>query len=564
MIIVALDPSFRVKRGGRKRILTAEVEVPAEVLAPGPSGYRVQVIDYDASTNTLYKPSREVADGVHPDDLEDSQILSDPHFHARNVYAIVMRTLARFEFALGRRVSWGFYGHQLKVAPHAFVDANAFYTEDNQALMFGYFPGRKGMVFTCLSHHIVAHETTHALLDGLRQRYTDPSSPEQAAFHEGFADVVALLSIFSLRDVVRGVIDLKRKGRGGIFSNSQFVSAAALTPEKLRNSVLLGLAEEMGQELSGVRGDALRRSATLTPDTRYMDDPEFREPHRRGEILVAAVINAFIEVWVRRLRELGRVSPRGLNRDRVVEEGAEVADYLLTMSIRALDYAPPVDLQFCDYLSALLTADREIRPDDSKYNFRKALLESFDRYKMPPTSNGDGDEPGVWPPPRAKMTYERTHFESMQRDPNEVFRFIWENRKELELFEDAYTRVLSVRPCLRIGPDGFALKETVAEYIQLIELQASELRSLGIRAPVTMPADTAVKIYGGGALVFDEYGLLKFHVNHRILDPERQTKRLEYLWQHGHIQRGSSLYRRISHMHRLRALGLAAPAPNEE
>jgi hypothetical protein len=562
--IVALDPSFRVKQGGSKRILTTEVEVPAEVLAPGPSGYRVQVIDYDASTNTLYKPSREVANGVRPGDLEDSQILSDPHFHARNVYAIIMRTLARFEFALGRRVSWGFYGHQLKVAPHAFVDANAFYTEGDQALMFGYFPGRKGMVFTCLSHHIVAHETTHALLDGLRQRYTDPSSPEQAAFHEGFADVVALLSIFSLRDVVRGVIDLRRKGRGGIFSSSQFVSAAALTPEKLRHTVLLGLAEEMGQELSGVRGNALRRSATLTPNTRYMDDPEFREPHRRGELLVAAVINAFIEVWVRRLRDLGRVSPRGLNRDRVVEEGAEVADYLLTMTIRALDYAPPVDLQFCDYLSALLTADREIRPDDSKYNFRKALLESFDRYKMPPTSTGDGDELGVWGPPRARMTYERTHFESMQRDPNEVFRFIWENRKELELFEDAYTRVQSVRPCLRIGPDGFALKETVAEYIQMIELQASELRSLGIRAPASMPADTAVKIYGGGALVFDEYGLLKFHVNNRILDPERQTKRLKYLWEHGHIQRGSSLYRRISHMHRLRALGLAAPTPNEE
>ena len=40
--IVALDPSFRVKRGGRKRILTTEIEVPAKVLAPGPSGYRVQ------------------------------------------------------------------------------------------------------------------------------------------------------------------------------------------------------------------------------------------------------------------------------------------------------------------------------------------------------------------------------------------------------------------------------------------------------------------------------------------------------------------------------------------
>src|SRR5262249_31962519 len=67
-------------------------------------------------------------------------LLKDPQFHAQNVYAIIMRTLARFESALGRRVGWGYLGHQLQVAPHAFADANAFYSKEDRALMFGYFP----------------------------------------------------------------------------------------------------------------------------------------------------------------------------------------------------------------------------------------------------------------------------------------------------------------------------------------------------------------------------------------------------------------------------------------
>ena len=124
-----------------------------------------------------------------------------------------MRILARFEFALGRRVAWGFKTHQLKVVPHAFADANAFYSREHEALLFGYFPGRSGnTIFSCLSHDVVAHETTHALVDGLRSCYLDPSSADQAAFHEGISDVVALLSVFALDDVVKTRTGSARRG----------------------------------------------------------------------------------------------------------------------------------------------------------------------------------------------------------------------------------------------------------------------------------------------------------------------------------------------------------------
>src|SRR5215216_6437223 len=113
--VVALDPSVR---GADGRILTAEIEIPNEELSPGPRGYRVQVVDYDASNRILYQP-----DPYRPEDL--MKVPNNPEkdraFHARNIYAIVMRVLARFERALGRRVAWSFDGHQLTISPHAFL-----------------------------------------------------------------------------------------------------------------------------------------------------------------------------------------------------------------------------------------------------------------------------------------------------------------------------------------------------------------------------------------------------------------------------------------------------------
>lgn len=564
LTIVAQDPAVE---GADGEILTAEVDVPAEELARGPWGYRVHVIDYDGSTRTLYKPLEYAAD---PDGLPEDRfrnpsrrtILGDPQFHAQNVYAIVMRTLARFEFALGRRVSWGFRGHQVNVAPHAFADANAFYSERDQALLFGYFPGRKATVFSCLSHDVVAHETTHALVDGLRERFTDPSSPDQAAFHEGFADVVALLSVFSLGDVTKQLLDRRGSKPAGRRSNRRLIGRAQLTARALRQTLLFGLAEEMGEELSLVRGRALRRSVDMPPSRRYIRSAEFDEPHRRGELLVAAILNAFIDVLVTRLQALGHVQGNAVDRSRVAEEAAESADYLLTMTIRALDYTPPVHVEFTDFLSALLTADHEIRPDDSKYHFRKHLLASFRSYGIDPCPEATRPD-AFWPSPSADVfRRDRTHFESMTRDPDEVFRFIWENRRALGLSEGAYTRVLSVRPCLRIAPDdGFPLRETVAECMQQIKIEAGRLKSLGIEKPDEMPDEQEVSLDGGMTLIFDEYGQLKFAVAKRLLDKSdprvqaRQSRRLADLWRFGYYRKGASLARRFSAMHRQRALG---------
>ncbi|HEY6995793.1 MAG TPA: hypothetical protein VH397_18975 [Xanthobacteraceae bacterium] len=560
MTIIAQDPSVKV--GGK--ILVTAVDVPAEELLSGPRGYRVNVIDFDTSTNTLYQPAvlEPAANGQYKDPFElktdahgvvrhrpkgyDKKLISDPRFHAQNVYAIVMRTLAQFEFALGRRVPWGSAGHQIHIAPHAFADANAFYSREDRAIFFGYFMGPSNRpIYTCLSHDIVAHETTHAILDGLRSRYLEPSSPDQAAFHEGFADVVALLSMFSLPDLVGQLLDRRH-------SRSRQISQAHLTRDALQGSILLGLAEEMGSGLSKGRQSALRRSVRLKPGRPYMSMPEFSEEHDRGELLVAAMMNAFLEIWITRLDKVGFVSPGKKDRSLVVEEGARVAGHLLTMAIRALDYCPPTDITFADYLSALLTVDREVVPDDTKYDYRGALLKHFKNFDIKHAPGADAD--GTWKRfDDEKLVYGRTHFDSMLRDKEEVFRFIWENREALAIDDRGYVEVQSVRPCIRIGPDGFTLRETVAEYVQIMTLEARELKAaLKIKPPRDLPATMRIRVYGGGALIFDEYGQLKYKIANRIEDDKRQTARLKFLWESGALDRDGEAGLRFAQLHRAR------------
>ncbi|MGN7713719.1 hypothetical protein [Agrobacterium radiobacter] len=536
--IIAQDPSVTIDG----RIVTASIDVPAEELLPGPRGYRVAVVDYDVTANALYRPADLPSGlaGEYHDPFEnapDETLLSDPRFHAQNVYAIAMRILARFEFALGRRVQWGCEGHQLNILPHAFAEPNAFYSRDDRSLFFGYFesfPDKNGdphTVFSCLSHDVIAHETTHAILDGLRSRYLEPSSPDQGAFHEGLADVVALLSVFALPDVVGAALD----GTSG----GSLIDQELLAKDKLANTVLFRLADEMGQEMSGVRGSALRHSIMLPPGKDYMDDPEWREVHKRGELLVAAMLRSFLDIWVNRLSRVGTIVDGKKDRSLVIEEGARAADHLLTMAIRAIDYCPPVDLSFSDYLSALLTVDREVVPDD-RYGYRDALLSNFAAFGISPSKRADMD--GSWLRCDEEMIYSRTHFDSMLRDNEEVFRFVWENRKALEIGDIGYIEVQSVRPSVRIAPDGFVLRETIAEYVQVLTVTAGELRqNFKVDVPEEIEFWRSLRLLGGGTLVFDEYGQLKYQIANHLMrdrsDKKRQGERLTYLWKQGFLDR---------------------------
>lgn len=544
--VLAQDPGI-LQPGGVA--LTTTVEVPAERLEAGPKGHRVHVIDYDGTADRLYRSRRESpAKDIYINVTDINRLVSDPHFHQQNVYALVMGTLFEFERALGRPVEWGFTStsHQLKVAPHAFLDANAYYSRESESLNFGYFQQGRKRIYTCLSQDIVVHETTHALLDSIRPMFLNPSSPDQAGFHEGFADIVALLSVFRHSEIVEYAL-------GPVTDRSGRIPARHLTADALGDTLLGKLAEEMGAALEGVRGAALRHSVKIRPSKRHYTGARYAEEHDRGELLVAVVMRVFLKIWVKRLFPLLQHARSSLARSVAAEEGSNAARQLLNIAIRALDYLPPVDMTYRDYISALLTADQQLYPDDGKYRYRDALTAEFLAFGIRPASTGTSD--GCWAPPDAfGFSLAGMHFDRLQRDPNTIFRFVWENRDALGIFPDAFTRVTSVRPVLRVSRDGTVLRETVAEYVQTLKVFSTELKGLGIRKPEGMLRSRMITLYGGGTLVFSEFGQLKFHVGTGVRS-RRQSGRLQSLWDNGYFEEtSSSTAARIARMHRHRLL----------
>lgn len=265
---------------------------------------------------------------------------------------------------------WAFGDHQLFLVPHGLSESNAYYADSDHAVLFGsFFDPEQTQVHTCLSHDIVAHETTHAILDGLRSRFDQPALPDQDAFHEGFADVVALLSVFSVRGVVEHLL--------GEPAEDGTVSAELIAEDALRNNALFQLAEEMGSAITGERGSALRRSVAMPPPQDWRDRAGYEEPHRRGEVLVAALMETLLRLWLERLRPL--IRDDRIDLARTAEEGRKAAQHLLTMTIRAIDYSPAIELEFEDYLAAILWADTVVAPGD-EHGYRTSVTNAFARF----------------------------------------------------------------------------------------------------------------------------------------------------------------------------------------
>ncbi len=533
--VYAFDPSLATQletavlnQTTLKVIWESEPRTGISILKPGPVGEYLEVVDYDPASQCFYAPV----------DLDDPSLLAqgglppsegNPKFHQQMVYAVSMTTIRHFERALGRLALWSprraedgdgkihfEYVPRLRIYPHALREANAYYSPDKKALLFGYFPASAdhpdlnlpgGLVFTCLSHDVVAHETTHALLDGLHRRFNEASNPDVLAFHEGFADVVALFQHFNNQDVL--------------------LHQVARTRGDLASQNMLGqLAQQFGQAIGGY--GALRDAIGYVDDKgdwhRQKPNPTAyqttTEPHARGSLLVAAVFDAFLSIYKARVADLLRIATKGtgvlpagdIHPDlarRLASEAAKAAGHVLVMCIRALDYCPPVDLTFGEYLRALITADADLVPDDD-LGYRVAFIEAF-RYRgiyprdvrtlSVESLRWQAEIPGLTDKQRAALLVELRKIKldwNLTTNRESVYHSAELNRLAVHEWlvshdlDRAFTRALglalhddapatiarhpktkrplvevhSVRPARRVGPDGQLLVDLIVEITQ--------------------------------------------------------------------------------------------------
>jgi pimeloyl-ACP methyl ester carboxylesterase len=609
--VFTLDP-FLMSDPATADLGVMELQIPWEGLGrsevellPGPVGEYLEVVDVDPQSGRFYFP----VDLNHPHVLSErglTPVETNPQFHQQMVYGVSMATIRVFESALGRTALWSQrfvtklrteakndetetgaanrgaadrFVRRLRIYPHAMRQRNAYYDPERKALLFGYFPSQTSpgalvkpgaTVFTCLSFDIVAHETTHALVDGLHRYFNTPSNPDVFAFHEAFADAVALLQRFSNQDLMQRQM---RACEGKLIH---------------KNSLLGQLARQFG-EASGVHGGLRQYLGTFDPEngearpTKPAPEELAKEtqPHKRGAMLVAAMFQALNSMYEQRSSDLLDIARREngtivFSREleaRLAREAAHAAEDLLQMCIRALDYVPPVDISFGDYLCGLITADIELVHGD-RYHDRASIVNAFSQWGIYPSEKKtlvpddlrwqgpseivsgtliewlQANSVGDWTlgadraeifhqserlarslhrwirkfAPDQPSAYHREFGLDLSREGNN--KSIGRDARGVPKFE-----VHSVRPCRRVSPDGQVRRTVVIEIVQRRKAFFDESIQAQVDAGAIAFKSAREDFYfrGGCTLIVDgETGQVRYLIRKSITNQDRLRAEREF------------------------------------
>jgi hypothetical protein len=385
--------------------------------------------------------------------------IGEPEFRQVNVWAVIQSVLDMVEapWILGRSAPWGFEGNRLVVVPHAGVWKNARYVRGKHAIECFYFDSGGKRIYTCLSHDIVAHETGHAILDGLRPHYLQVTSMQTRAFHEFVADLTAIMSAMRNNEL-------------------RWAVAAQTEGDLSKDTLISSLGEEFG---TYALHRPYLRSALKQVTTGELEGNQ--NPYDWSQVLTGAMFD-ILRAMVGKLAEQGR-SPkdalwRGFGRWRRV-------------ALQPLDYLPPVDVQLGDYADAVLRADEAADPIDED-GYRPLMRQIFEARGLL-LSQDLTDRVYFYPYDIERLSQSRT----------DAYHFLNQNRRQLcvPAGQDIAVADLYQTDKAALG-EGRLPREVVLQYVwrEPVKLEGSDF---GKHAGKTAP------LLCGGTLVFDGRGNLK-------------------------------------------------------
>jgi hypothetical protein len=287
-------------------------------------------------------------------------------FDAVHTFAVVRETLTMYQRNRGgAQLPWQWNSatntDPLNVFPHAGVTMNAFYSRGEKALKFFFFtkpgdPPTAPQIFTCRSLDIVAHETGHAVLDGLKPGWLGLGNPPQTGgLHESFGDLSAVFLALSQLDQVEAVI--------------------AQTRANLHDKTFLSdLAEQFGAALG--RPNGLRNA-----DNDLKLSQVGTEVHALSQVFTGGVYDVLADIFAHEQQP---------NRKDDAAVLYEVGQYMAGLVVRAIIASPAIGATFANVVNSM----RAIVVTDGKPQYRPFITNRFVfREVLPPGSPLDAEGP---------------------------------------------------------------------------------------------------------------------------------------------------------------------------
>jgi hypothetical protein len=454
------------------------VQIDGEAcLGTGPTSSRVAVVDYNGELDSVFDGAKLNSKGDEFNLGHTTNPVENFYFHQVHVWAVIHKTLELLEASdvLGRQIPWAFPGGRLLVLPHAGYWENAYYDRSTGGLHFFYFEGMATgqPVYTCLSHDIVTHELGHAVLDGLKPYYNEVTSAQTAGFHEYFGDAIALTAALSQRRIA---VQVAGVGSGDLSTNN----------------LISNIAAEFGQGLDpdyGALKDAYLRNANNTLTMGELGDEQ--EEHELSKVPTGAYYDLLREVYERLISAKDRKKA-----NKRVASLMTAAGVTRRMMLRALDYCPPVDLQYEDYAQAVIRADRFAFPIDSS-GYRAVAVKIFTKRGLSAALDA----------PDQELIIRNSQLRSLDIDvlsasTTDAYRFLDRNRAVFDIPAEANFSVINLYRTKKTSANDYRVpQEIVIEFVwqEEIKLTGDEFGPL---------QGTFFPIWCGGTVVFSREGNL--------------------------------------------------------